>query len=783
MVPSTMPGAWPPQSLTQMGNSMRRLYQLRSARVVGLVVALAMTMTLATLAISHNASAGVGPLVWGDDFDGPAGSAPDPSKWASDTGGSGYGNNELEYYTDSRGNAALDGQGHLVITARRENPANYQCWYGQCQYTSARLTTSGRFSQTYGQVEARIELPAGQGAWPAFWMLGDDIGSVGWPGSGEIDVMENIGSEPDVIHGSMHGPGYSGASPLSAAYDLGQPVSAGFHTYTVDREPDSVTFSVDGHEYEHRTPADTNGDPWVFNQPFFLILNLAIGGNWPGSPDAATQFPMQMVVDYVHVNTLTDGPDATPTPTPAPSVTTSPGPTPIPSGGQGAGTVPAAAPITGFGGKCVDVRSANRRNGTRVQLFTCNNTDAQKWTRTGTTLQALGKCLDVSGADTGNGTRVQLFDCNATVAQDWQYSGGQLINPHSGKCLDATGPSSDDRTPLQIWDCHGGPNQQWKLTLPASPSPSPTSPPASPSPSGSPPANPAPTMMAASPYLYLGWGNPPDPRTVMSASGVKSFTLAFMLSSGGCQPAWDGQRPLTGGVDEQTINNIRSAGGDVVVSFGGASGPWLEQVCGSADALATAYRTVIDAYHLRAIDIDIEGPVYSDPASQQRTIDALKQVKASRPQVAVYVTIPADGGGPDGSMIGRAAQSGLAVDAWTIMPFDFGAAGQDMGALTAQAADGLARVLSNAYGYSSAQAYQHAGISSMNGITDAGETVTLADMQAILAYAQQHHLARLSFWSTNRDRSCNGGYRNDDTCSGVDQADWDFTRIVARYTG
>ncbi|HWB34830.1 MAG TPA: RICIN domain-containing protein, partial [Rugosimonospora sp.] len=617
-------------------------------------------------------------------------------------------------------------------------------------------------------------------AWPAFWMLGADIGSVGWPARGEIDIMENIGQEPEVVHGSMHGPGYSGGNPLSAAYDLGQPVSAGYHTYTVDREPDAVTFYVDGHEYERRTPNDTNGNPWVFNQPFFLILNLAVGGNWPGSPDAGTAFPMQMVIDYVHVNALVDGADQTPTAQPPASASgggAAPGPSP--SGGQGAGGVPAAAPIVGYGDKCVDVRSARRRNGTRVQLFTCNNTAAQQWTAVGLTLQALGKCLDVSGAGTRDGTRVQLWDCNGTVAQDWQDSGGQLINPHSGKCLDATGPSSSDGTPLQIWTCHGGPNQKWRLTTTV-PTPGPTATPAPP-PSDAPPAGPAST--SASPYLYLGWGSPPDPRTVMSATGIRSFTLAFMLSGGGCQPAWDGQRPLSGGGDAQAIDDIRAAGGDVVVSFGGASGPSLEQVCGSAGELANAYRTVIDAYQLKAIDIDIEGSVYGDPNAQQRTVDALKQVKAGRPQVAVYVTIPADRGGPDSSMIDRAARSGLAVDAWTIMPFDFGAAGQDMAALTAQSADGLARVLSSAYGYTSAQAYQHAGISSMNGITDAGETVTVATMQSILAYAQLHHIARLSFWSTNRDRPCDGAYRNDDSCSGVDQAAWDFTRTVARYTG
>src|SRR5262249_22701467 len=153
-----------------------------------------------------------------------------------------FGNNELEYYTDGAANAALDGQGHLVITARRGNPAGYSCWYGSCQYTSARLTTAGRFSQAYGRLEARLKIPGGQGLWPAFWMLGDNVGSVGWPGSGEVDIMEAVGSEPDVNHGSLHGPGYSGGNALTGTFDLGQSLSSDFHIYTVEWSPDSITF-------------------------------------------------------------------------------------------------------------------------------------------------------------------------------------------------------------------------------------------------------------------------------------------------------------------------------------------------------------------------------------------------------------------------------------------------------------------------------------------------------------------------------------------------------------
>ena len=244
-----------------------------------------------------------GALVWADDFDGPAGSAPDPSKWGHETGGGGFGNDELEYYTDSTSNAALDGDGNLVITARRESSDGYRCWYGSCQYTSARLNTAGKFTQQYGRIEARIKLPRGQGIWPAFWALGSNIGRVGWPASGEMDIMETIGTTTNVNHGNLHGPGYSASGSLGEDYRLpgGQSFADGFHAFGVDWAPDLVTFLVDGKAYVSLTPADTGGGRWAFNHPFYLLLNVAVGGTWPGSPDDGTAFPQQMVIDYVHV--------------------------------------------------------------------------------------------------------------------------------------------------------------------------------------------------------------------------------------------------------------------------------------------------------------------------------------------------------------------------------------------------------------------------------------------------------------------------------------------------
>ena len=243
-------------------------------------------------------------LTWQDEFDGPAGAPVDSAKWTHETGGGGWGNQELEYYTAGTENAALDGHGNLVITAREEPAGSSRgCWYGACRYTSARLVTLGHFTQTYGRFEARIRIPRGQGMWPAFWLLGDDIGTAGWPACGEIDVMENIGKEPGVVHGTLHGPGYSGTGGLTALDALaGGAFADTFHVFAVEWEPGAVRWYVDGKLYHTVTPANLpSGTNWVFDHSFFIILNVAVGGSWPGSPDSSTSFPQQMLVDYVRV--------------------------------------------------------------------------------------------------------------------------------------------------------------------------------------------------------------------------------------------------------------------------------------------------------------------------------------------------------------------------------------------------------------------------------------------------------------------------------------------------
>jgi beta-glucanase (GH16 family) len=243
-------------------------------------------------------------LVWSDEFDGPAGASFDRTKWTADLGGSGWGNQEREFYTTRPENVSLDGNGHLVITALAEPPAtNDTCWYGRCLYTSARIKTKGLFSQAYGRFEARIRIPRGQGLWPAFWMLGDNIDGVGWPRSGEIDIMENIGREPTIVHGTMHGPGYSGAGGIGGPYSLAHGAFADdFHLYAVEWTSGAITWFVDSTQYFQRSPASIPGSAtWVFDHPFFMLLNVAVGGSWPNDPDPTTVFPQTMVVDYVRV--------------------------------------------------------------------------------------------------------------------------------------------------------------------------------------------------------------------------------------------------------------------------------------------------------------------------------------------------------------------------------------------------------------------------------------------------------------------------------------------------
>ncbi len=244
-------------------------------------------------------------LVWSDEFNSPDGSTPDPAKWTYDLGGNGWGNEELEFYTNHPQNAHIQ-SGNLVITAQKERTSAPSGLTRE--YTSARLKTQTLFSQAYGRFEARIKIPTGRGIWPAFWMLGDDISTANWPRCGEIDIMENIGKEPDAVHASIHGPPDSASgkptADLTTKFSLpGDPKLADdFHLYAVEWDPNELRFFIDQTNFATFTRKQWPGNaPWPFDHKFFLILNLAVGGKWPGNPNNSTVFPEQMLVDYVRV--------------------------------------------------------------------------------------------------------------------------------------------------------------------------------------------------------------------------------------------------------------------------------------------------------------------------------------------------------------------------------------------------------------------------------------------------------------------------------------------------
>jgi beta-glucanase (GH16 family) len=250
-------------------------------------------------------------LVWSDEFDDPTGSTPNPTNWIYEVGDGalngieGWGNSELQYYTDDPANAATDGNGNLVITLR-EADGSLECFYGTCEYTSARLLTQNKAEFAYGRIESRLLVPdGGAGLWPAFWSLGTDITYNPWPAAGEIDFMEYVSRLPNEIFGTIHGPGYNGGSSFGGIYDFGEPVYNNYHTFTVEWEPDLITWYVDGIQYHQAEPSDVPG-PWVFEKPFFLLLNFAIGGNFGGPVDPANVYPQEYAVDYVRVY---QGPD------------------------------------------------------------------------------------------------------------------------------------------------------------------------------------------------------------------------------------------------------------------------------------------------------------------------------------------------------------------------------------------------------------------------------------------------------------------------------------------
>jgi beta-glucanase (GH16 family) len=240
-------------------------------------------------------------LVWHDEFNGTAGALPNPARWQLVTGGNGWGNRELQYYTASPSNVFLDGAGHLAIAARKQV---YSDGTYTDNYTSGMVVTEGKFQVTYGRIEARIKLPAGAGLWPAFWIVGADSNQIPWPGGGELDVMETAGNDLHRNHAFLHGPasynqyGYN----LEAIAHSKQSLAAGFHLYAVDWSPGKLVMTLDGQPYGTYTARGLpQGATWVYNKPYYLTLNLAVGGAFPGPVAPSTHFPATMLVDWVRV--------------------------------------------------------------------------------------------------------------------------------------------------------------------------------------------------------------------------------------------------------------------------------------------------------------------------------------------------------------------------------------------------------------------------------------------------------------------------------------------------
>jgi beta-glucanase (GH16 family) len=407
--------------------------------------------------LSQPAQAQTWTLHWSDEFNAAAGTFPNSANWTYDLGNSGFGNPEIENYCapgsnnapcmSSKPNAFQDGNGNLVITAIRDSSG---------QWTSARLKTQGLQQFQYGRVEARIKLPVGDGFWPAFWMLGADITSDPWPGCGEQDIMEWVQSyTPTTTSSTVHGPGYSGANGIGAEYTFpngGRVDDNNYHVYGVIWSQNSLQYYRDSPSNVFKTVTSATipaGDQWVFNNPFFLLLNLAIGdGGFPGSTDGSTPSSAEMLVDYVRVyqSSVTRNLNGTHTLTPQNAT-----------------------------GLRLDDQGASTASGNPIDVFTSNGTGAQSWTISSTNVAPAGYynlateggfCLTASS--TASGAPVVLDPCNGSTAQAWNaVSSGSTyeFNPanNPSNCLDVRGDATASGTLVQTFSCNSGPNEQWAV--------------------------------------------------------------------------------------------------------------------------------------------------------------------------------------------------------------------------------------------------------------------------------------------------------------------------------
>ena len=402
------------------------------------------------LAVAPAARAQNWTLVWSDEFNG---SSVNSGNWTFETGGSGWGNNELQYYTNGA-NASVSG-GILTISATRGS-GGFNCWYGPCQWTSTRMITAGKRTVQYGRVEARLAVPMGQGTWPAFWMLGSNIGSVGWPASGEIDIMEHVNSETQ-IHGAIHWDVgghafYGGPTPVANP--------AAYHVYAIEWNSSSIKWFVDGAQYREANIQGNINSTEEFHRPFFILLNVAIGGNFPGAPNSSTPSPARMLVDYVRVYQQSSAP---PPPPPPPGGTISP--------------TAWYNVINQTSGKCVDADGWGTGNGTPLIQWTCGSGQAnQQWRFTPLTSgyyrvsprHATGLAWDVSNISTAEGQPLHLWSYVSGNNQQWlaQSLGNgwwRFVARHSGKCLDVPGSSTANRARLQQWTCNNTGAQAFRL--------------------------------------------------------------------------------------------------------------------------------------------------------------------------------------------------------------------------------------------------------------------------------------------------------------------------------
>ncbi|WP_068617954.1 RICIN domain-containing protein [Paenibacillus tuaregi] len=403
----------------------------------GLCVIIMISLMIALIPVNQASAAPNWKLVWSDEFDG---STLNRSNWTPEigTGNGGWGNNELQYYTDRSQNLQVTG-GNLVITARKEA-------YGGMNYTSARIKTQNLKTFTYGKIEARIKLPSGQGLWPAFWMLGSNFDTVGWPYCGETDIMERVNNNP-FVNGAVHwdAGGQADYGKESGNLDFSQ-----YHVYSVEWDSKYIRWFVDGQQFNEFYIENGTGNTEEFQRPFFLLLNLAVGGNWPGAPNNSTPFPSQMLVDYVRVY-QDNGQSSTIS--------------------NGVYTLASKA-----SGKVMDVTDVSMASGAKIQQWTNYTASNQQFRIESTgdgyyklTAVHSGKVLDVPNSSTAAGVQLQQWDDNGTNAQRWRIvdAGGgyyKLVSKANGLVVDVSGSSTADGAAVQQWTDNGTDAQKWALT-------------------------------------------------------------------------------------------------------------------------------------------------------------------------------------------------------------------------------------------------------------------------------------------------------------------------------